>query len=292
MSAALTLERVIASLVSPQVVRDDGARATWSAPTLDLEGGGVFGGELLGQAVTIASRLDPTMPVRSVNAAFPRGVRDTGSLEFTTTTLHQGSAYSTQRIEVIQPDRNGIAATAFTASVVCHRPVKGIEHHAPMPVCAGSPADARPVDMGIIPWETRIVGETDLDDRAAQINELLLWTRVGDALGDDAAVHQGLLAHLSDLTLIGTALLPHDGWSQRDAHAMLRTSVIAHQLVFHRPFRIDEWLLLHQSSPVASGGSAFGVGHVFTHDGRLVASVTQESMIRVAAESRVDRGSG
>jgi acyl-CoA thioesterase-2 len=283
MSAALTLERVLASLTSPRPVKQDGADAAWTAHTLDLEGGGVFGGELLGQAVMIASQLDPTMPVRSVNAAFPRGVHDTGTLKFTATTLHRGSAYSTQRIEVVQPDRNAVGATAFTATVVCHRPADGVEHHATMPAHAGSPDDARLVGMGIIPWETRIVGATDLDDRAAQPNELMLWTRVvGGDIGDNVAVHQGLLAHLSDLTLIGTALLPHEGWSQRDAHVALRTSVIAHQLVFHRPFRIDDWLLLHQSSPAASGGSAFGVGHVFSPDGQLVASVTQESMIRVA----------
>lgn len=290
MSAALSLERVLASLSGPQRVQEDGACAAWTAPTLDLEGGGVFGGELLGQAVMIASQLDSAMPVRSIGAAFPRGVRDTGTLEFTATTLHRGSAYSTQRIEVVQPDRQGAAAVAFTATVVCHRPAEGVEHHASMPANAGSPDDARQVGMGIIPWETRIVGATDLDDRAAQPNELMLWTRILDgSLGDHLAVHQGLLAHLSDLTLIGTALLPHEGRSQLDAHAALRTSVIAHQLVFHRPFRIDDWLLLHQSSPAASGGSAFGLGHVFTRDGQLVASVTQESMIRVAPESR-DRG--
>ncbi len=116
-----------------------------------------------------------------------------------------------------------------------------------------------------------------------QPNELLLWTRVSDgAVGDDQAEHQALLAYLSDLTLIGTALLPHEGWSQLDAHGALRTSVISHQLLFHRPFRIDDWLLIHQSSPVAAGGSAFGTGHVYLRTGELVASIAQESMIRVA----------
>jgi len=282
MSAALTLECVLASLTSPHVIGEDGAGTRWRADTLGLEGGGVFGGELLGQAVMIASQLDPTMPVRSISAAFPRGVRDTGTIEFIATTLHRGSAYSTQRVEVSQPDRTGDAATGFTATVVCHRPAEGIEHHESMPANAEAPEQARPIDMAIVPWETRVVGATDLDDRAAQPNTLSMWTRVSVEVGDDLAVHQGLLAHLSDLTLIATALLPHEGWSQLDAHAALRTSVIAHQLVFHAPFRIDEWLLLHQSSPAAGGGSAFGVGHVFTADGRLVASITQESMIRLA----------
>ena len=149
---------------------------------------------------------------------------------------------------------------------------------------AGSPDDARPVDLGIVPWTCRIVGATDLDDRAAQPNELLLWTRVDERLGDEPYIHQALLAYLSDLTLIGTALLPHDGWSQLDAHRTLRTSVIAHQVWFHRPFRIDDWLLLSQTSPAASAGSTFGTGHVHTHEGELVASFAQEAMIRLPEE--------
>ena len=62
-------------------------------------------------------------------------------------------------------------------------------------------------------------------------------------LGDDQSIHQALLAFCSELTLIGTALLPHGEWSQLDAHVALRTSVIGHHVLFHRPFRIDEWLL-------------------------------------------------
>ncbi|MCU1366602.1 MAG: acyl-CoA thioesterase [Ilumatobacteraceae bacterium] len=273
----LSLEGVVACLTSP--TREAGA--AWQATTLDLAGGGIFGGELLGQAISIASQLDPTMPVRSVSAVFPRGVRDVGVLEFCSVAIHKGSAYSTQRVEVHQPDRNGAPVLCFSATVVCHQPAAGVDHGATMPTAASSPDDARLVDLTIIPWETRIVGDTDLDDRKDQPNELLLWMRVPATVGDELALHQSLLAYLSDLTLIGTALLQHDGWSQLDAHSTLRTSVITHQLVFHRPFRVDEWLLIHQTSPVAADGSAFGVGHVYTRDGRLVASITQESMIRV-----------
>lgn len=274
----LSLERVVACLTSP--TRRAGASA-WEATTLDLAGGGIFGGELLGQSISIASQLDPTMPVRSISAVFPRGARDTGSLEFTSAVLHKGSAYSTQRIEVHQTDRDGAPVPCFSSTVVCHRTAAGVDHGATMPGAAGRPDDARRVDLTIIPWETRIVGDTDLDERARQPNELMLWMHVPVAVGDGLALHQSLLAYLSDLTLIGTALLQHDGWSQLDAHATLRTSVITHQLVFHRQFRVDEWLLIHQTSPAAADGSAFGVGHVYSQDGRLVASIVQESMIRV-----------
>ena len=64
-----------------------------------------------------------------------------------------------------------------------------------MPRIAGRPDDARPVDLGLIPWETRIVGDTDLDDRRAQPNRAVLWmARRRTRLGDNLAIHQALLA--------------------------------------------------------------------------------------------------
>jgi len=278
------LHDVIACLTGPEPVDGNEDGAAWSATTLGLEGGAVFGGQLLGQTVTIAAKSNPSMAVKSIAAVFPRAVRDTRSLRFDVSCLHRGAAYATERIEIAQPDRNGRSATACSATVITHRPVDGLAHHQPMPSAAGSPDAARPVDLGIVPWTCRIVGDTDLNHRGVQRGELLLWTRVDQALGDDAHVHPALLAYLTDLTLIGTALLGHDGWSQLDAHQALRTSVITHQLWFHRPFRIDDWLLLSQTSPVASAGSAFGTGEVHTRDGDLVASFAQESMIRLPEE--------
>jgi acyl-CoA thioesterase-2 len=282
MSPSTTFDQLLPCLTSPQHVPLDDGLSVWRASTLDISSAGVFGGELLGQTVAIAGRLDPAKMVKSVSAVFPRGVRDTGSLDYHATTMASGSAYATHRIDVVQPDRNGHPSTAFSAFAMCHQLAPGIEHARPLPDGAGRPEDAHPLAMGLIPWDTRVVGSTDMNDRRAQPAELMVWMRVPTALPDDLVLHQSLLAYFSDLTLIGTAILPHEGWSQLDCHVALRTSVIAHRIVFHRPFRIDEWLLLAQSSPVASGGSAYGSGHVFTQAGELVASVEQESMVRVA----------
>jgi acyl-CoA thioesterase-2 len=259
-------------------------RSTWTASTLGLRGGHVFGGQMIGQTVVLGARLHPDKAVKSVSVVFPRGARDTGSLEYTADALHAGSAYATTRVDLAQPGRDGLPVVGFSAHLMHHATAEGVEHHRPMPE-AGDPDDARPVELGLVPWETRIVGTTDLDDRRAQPAELTMWMRADDGLPDDAALHQALLAFASELTLIGTALLPHDGWSQLDAHVTMRTSVLAHHVQFHRPFRLDDWLLVSQRSDVASGGSAFGSGHVFTADGDLVASFQQESMTRVAASS-------
>lgn len=282
MSPTVTLDVLIAALTGPELLERSEAGTVFRAPVIDVGSGTVFGGELLGQTVAVASHIERDMPVRSVSAVFPRAVRDTGHIDFESSTLSRGSSYATQRIEVRQPDRSGALTAAFSAHVISHRPAAGIEHQQSMPTDVCTPDDARPVTMGLVPWDTRLVGTTDLDDRSAQKNEYRLWHRVPATLPDDVMIHQALLAYLTDLTLIGTALLPHEGWSQLDAHVALRTSVIAHQIVFHRPFRIDEWLLLSQSSPRASSGTAFGAGHVFTQQGELVASITQEAMVRVA----------
>ena len=100
------------------------------------------------------------------------------------------------------------------------------------------------------------------------------------ALGDDRIVHQALLAHATDLTIIGTALRPFDGVSQADSTVTLHTAVTSHSIWFHQPFRIDDWVLLAQHSPVVANGRAFGRGEVFSSSGEVVASFAQESMIR------------
>jgi acyl-CoA thioesterase II len=170
--------------------------------------------------------------------------------------------------------------------VSLHADEAGLDYQA-APADLGVPAGttpeaATPVELGMIPWETRVVDGVDLADRAAGPPTLALWTRVGDRrLADDVAVHQALLAHATDLTLIGTALRPHDGLSQADSGSKLATAVTSHSLWFHRPFRIDDWLLIAQHSPITACGRGFGLGHVLDADGNLVATFAQESMIRL-----------
>lgn len=283
MSSKDALEQVIATLTAVEASQVHPGGATWTAPTLGLQGGHIFGGQMIAQAAVIGARLDPAMALKSVSVVFPRAVRDTGSLEYQATTVHKGSLYSTQHIQITQPDKHGNPVVGFSAHVMCHQPGDGLEHSAALPADAGSPEDGRPVDLGMIPCDVRFVGDTDLNDKASRPSRLLFWLRAPEGLGDDPVAHQALLAFATELTLIGTAILPHEGWSQTDAHVTLRTSVLAHSITFHQPFRADEWLLVAQTSPAASGGSAFGVGDVYTQDGRLVASFTQESMTRVAA---------
>lgn len=279
----ITFDQLVGCLSEVERTSASAGCSSWRAPTLGLAGGHVFGGQMIGQAIMISARLRPDMTVKSVSVVFPRGARDTGTLEYRAEELHTGSGYATTRIDLAQPGRDDGPRVGFSAHVMSHRPGAGVEHQVAMPA-AGRPDDARPADLGLVPWPTRVVGDTDLDDRRTQPDELLLWMRMGDGVPADGATPAALLAFASELSLIGTALLPHDGWSQLDAHRALRTSVLAHSVQFHRPIRPDQWLLLSHTGTVATGGSAFGTGLVFAEDGTLVAGFQQESMIRLAEQ--------
>lgn len=98
----------------------------------------------------------------------------------------------------------------------------------------------------------------------------------------DAALAPVLTAYAADLTLIGTALRPMDGYGQRGNGSVFTSAVTSHTVWFHRPFRTDAWLLLRQHSPLLAHGRCFGRGDVLTEEGTLVASYAQEALLRVA----------
>jgi acyl-CoA thioesterase-2 len=105
-----------------------------------------------------------------------------------------------------------------------------------------------------------------------------VWVRATGKLPDDPDIHRCVLAYASDMTLLDTSLFAH-GRSIFDPD--LQPASLDHAMWFHRPFRADEWLLYAEDSPSASGARGFNRGNLFTRDGRLVASVAQEGLIRV-----------
>ena len=136
-----------------------------------------------------------------------------------------------------------------------------------MPDVAG-PADAPPTEQGNLVYpgsEVRIVDGVDLwsIDAPTGPAETFLWTKA-PPLPDDPSVHRAVLAWATDGFLIATALRPHEGLNQDDAHRGLSTGVVGHTIVFHEPFRADEWLLLAHRSTYAGRGRTFGHADVFT----------------------------
>jgi acyl-CoA thioesterase-2 len=105
-----------------------------------------------------------------------------------------------------------------------------------------------------------------------------VWFRAVDRLPDDERLHRRLLAYMSDYFLLDTATLPHGSALQGNSIVM---ASIDHAMWFHRPLRVDDWLLYAVESPSASGARGFARAGVYARDGRLVASTAQEGLVRL-----------
>ncbi len=253
---------------------------SWSARNLDLpDAYRVFGGQLLAQAIAIAVADAPGKVVKSIHVLFPREGDLALPVEFRVTRLQDGRTFSNRQLVGAQGER-----VIFSATLSLHALEDGLEHQGAAPECPG-PMECAPADLGMIPLETRIEDGVDLDDRALGPAEFRFWLRAEEKLPDELPIHQAILAHCSDLTVIATALRAHAGYSVADSPGLLHTGPTSHTLWFHRPFRMDEWMLVDQRSPVAHGARAFGGANVYSEGGELVASFAQESLIRVRAGS-------
>jgi acyl-CoA thioesterase II len=268
--ALVTPESVIGCMAIEEV-----GPGRWRAPNVEMDYRRVFGGQLLAQAIAVATASAPGKSVRSLSCLFPREGSLDEPFEFEVEESQSGKAFAARRISASQHGK-----VFFMAQVSMHSLESGPEFQTAAPDL-GAPQDAVLMPPSMIPWELRVVGGVDLSDRAVGPAEYSFWTRVPDrSLGDDQVIHQGLLAYATDLTVIGTALRPIEGLGQADAHHTLHTAVTAHTMWFHRPFRIDDWCLVHQHVPVVAGARAFGTGIVFDAAGDVVANFSQESMIR------------
>lgn len=250
---------------------------------LDIGYHRVFGGQILAQALVAAASSAPEKSVKSLHVLFPREGDTATPMRYRVTALQAGRTFGTTEVVAHQ---GGKVVAAALASL--HVDEDGLER-SDDPPAVGRPEDAVLTDLGMVPWETRLVDGVDLTDRGVGPARLAWWMRTPtlpehDDAGGDRAVHQALLAHATDLTLIGTALRPFEGVSQADSTVTLHTAVTSHTVWFHRPLRVDRWLLVDQHSPVAARGRTYGRGDVYDGD-ELVASFAQEAMVRPVVPS-------
>jgi acyl-CoA thioesterase-2 len=105
-----------------------------------------------------------------------------------------------------------------------------------------------------------------------------VWMRATDRLPDDESIHAAVFAYISDYDLIDTATLPHGMSADRSPVQM---ASLDHAMWFHRPFRVDDWLLFDLATPNSSGGRGLALGHVYARDGTLLATLAQEGLIRL-----------
>jgi acyl-CoA thioesterase-2 len=192
-----------------------------------------------------------------------------------------GGSFSVRRVVAIQ---HGAQIFVLSASFQISEP--GFEHQAEMPQVPLPEAlqdgamlpESAPLQnlWRIRPFEFRPVIARGLGDRPARAPLDHIWFRLSPPLEGALGLHQAFLAFASDLSLLDTALLPHG----KGLLSNLQIASLDHAMWFHRPFRVDDWMLYAQDSPSASGARGFSRGLIFSRDGKLIASVAQEGLIR------------
>ena len=258
----------------------------------DLGWGTVFGGQVLCQALSAATAtVAKDRFVHSLHAYFLRPGKVDRPIIYDVESIRDGSSFTTRRVVAIQ---GGHPIFNLAASFQVDEP--GFDHQASMPdapdplsvpteqECFAAMGEHLPASLRwratrVRPFELRPVGGVeDLLAPAPKEPRRLVWMRGLGRLPDDRGLHAALLAYVSDFAFITTSLLPHGvtGWTPG-----MQVASLDHVMWFHRPLRVDDWLLYVMDSPSAQGARGLARGSIFTRDGTLVASTTQEGLIRL-----------
>ena len=251
----------------------------------------VFGGPVLGQALAAAQQtVDPVREAHSLHAYFLRAGDIDAPIVYSVERTRDGGSFSSRRVVAIQHGQ-----PILDGSISFQVPEQGVEHQTTMPEVP-APEDVEPLHalspdelarlpvklqrwLGIDgPFAFRQVWPRDEQHPAKRPPIQHIWFKLTQPIDDSAILHRALLAYASDFHLIGTATLPH-GISYLTHNVQMAS--LDHALWFHRPFRIDEWLLYSFDSPTAQGGRGLARGQIFSRDGRLIASSAQEGLIRL-----------
>jgi acyl-CoA thioesterase-2 len=257
----------------------------------DIGTGRIFGGQVLAQALIAAQRtVEPGRFAHSMHGYFILPGDLDAPVVYFVDTLRDGRSFTTRRVTAIQHGR-----AIFNMSASFHVMEEGLEHQAAIPTVqqpeeledeldlirgieARIPEPLRKVMLQDRPIDWRPVDPLDPFEPEPRPPVRHMWLRAIGKIPDDLTSQQAVLAYASDYGILATALAPH-GLSVRTPG--MQAASLDHAIWFHRPFRVDQWLLHSMESPAAAGARGFARGSIYTRDGALVASVAQEGLIRM-----------
>jgi len=250
----------------------------------------IFGGHVIAQSLMAAYRTVPQdRTCHSLHAYFIRAGDTSRPVIYQVDRARDGGSFTTRRVVAMQ---NGKQIFNMSASFHVHE--EGWEHQHPMQQVEGpegvkNRAELRSASADLIsdshrsdflrvrPIEIRTVAPLDFQNPPSSDDTNHLWFRMEAAKGCDARTQHCLLAYASDLDLLGSALRPHGvNWFQ----GKVMTASLDHALWFHAPIQFDQWHLYAMDSPFSGAARGFNRGAIYTQDGKLVASVAQEGLLR------------
>lgn len=252
--------------------------------------GRVFGGQVIAQGMVAAMRtVDDARLCHSLHAYFMRAGEEGIPIHYHVDCDFDGGSFSTRRVTASQHDRPILTMTASF-----HRREDGLSHQESMPVVPtpellmteaeriakeSNPETAAMLTrfQRIRPIEMRWVEERNFLNPQPTDPQSHVWVRLAGPAGDDANVHRAVLAYASDMALLSNGCLPHGiNWHTPG----VATASLDHAVWLHDDFRVDDWLLYAMDSPWTGRSRSFNRGRFFTRDGRLVATVAQEGLMR------------
>jgi acyl-CoA thioesterase-2 len=255
----------------------------------DLGFKNVFGGQVCGQAMMAAYQTVEDRIAHSMHGYFLRPGDHFLPILYETQILRDGGTFSARRVIAKQNDKE-----IFTLNASFQKDERGLNHQFEAPETKDPETLLSELEMRrrfkhLIPEKLREqftrdgpieirpvkpINYTDPDVRPPYKQN---WFRAVARLPDDLTLHQCILTYASDFGLLGTSMLPHGvSFAQKG----MQVASLDHAIWFHRPFRVDEWLLYDMDSPSASQGRGLNRGNIYNQKGELVASVCQEALIR------------
>lgn len=245
----------------------------------------VPGTQLLGQLALVATRaLGPT-PLRSLHTVFSRPVPLASPHAVAVEVLARGASAASAHLQVLSGNDACVSATALALTPQPIEPA-----HAEKPPHAVGVEQAVPLPSLLPGLEQRSADGVDaLDPNTALPARSLVWVR---ALGAPPDAGPAALAYATEPLLMGPSLLPHAGWSVAQAFQRFSAAVLSHSVWFHAPLQVGDWWLLDLRSSHLAGGRAFNRADVFSKNGRHLASIAQEGLIRPLRRDRTETPDG
>ncbi|MFV2089508.1 MAG: acyl-CoA thioesterase [Pseudomonadales bacterium] len=253
----------------------------------------VFGGQVLAQAIAAAYRtVEAPHQLHSVHAYFLRAGDWNIPILYEVDRIRDGRSFTTRRVVAIQHGR-----AIFDMALSWQKSEPGLSHALPMPDVPTPEAlrgdrevyleyarerpEIKRFAFRFEAIDSRQVERITMNDNLPHPPTKHSWLKARDRLPDNPEVHLAMLAYMSDLDFMGTAMLPHaDKGGEKGLRGNVQGASIDHTLWFHRPFRADEWLLFAKESPNAGGARGFIRGQFFNRGGELIATAAQECLIR------------